>query len=356
MQFSQKSKEHIDSCRFCWMCHHICPIGNATGQERNTARARAMVLSLVMRDAIEYSEDIINNVYECSLCGGCVKDCTTGWDPVMFTREARLGAALDGKLPDYVLKMIENLNTKGNIYGAEKSVEIKATAKTDTLFFIGEDALYKGDARKAIELLEKAGVKFTVLADEPNSGYSIDFLIGAAAETKAVMENCAKTLNEYKTVICYDPADAKVMQREYKEWGVELKAEVVTFTSFVASLIKSGALKVKNNGKKYTPQDAPVLARDLEETEPVREILSACGTVSEMLLNKKDTMLAGQLIMNEYMPEVIKKVAENRWINAQNMDTETLVTVNTAEYNALSSVKPENVRLMKIEEAVLECL
>ena len=356
MQFTQKSKEHIDSCRFCWMCHHICPIGNATGQERNTARARAMVLSLVMRDAIEYSEDIISNVYECSLCGGCVKDCTTGWDPVMFTREARLGAALDGKLPEYVLKMLENLNTKGNIYGADKAVEIKATAKTDTLFFIGEDALYKGDARKAVELLEKAGVKFTVLADEPNSGYSIDFLIGAAAETKAVMENCAKTLNEYKTVICYDPADAKVMQREYKEWGVKLKAEVVTFTSFVASLIKSGALKVKNNGKKYTPQDAPVLARDLEETEPVREILSACGTVSEMLLNKKDTMLAGQLIMNEYMPEVIKKVAENRWFNAANMDTETLVTINTAEFNALASVKPENVRLLKVEEAVLECL
>ncbi len=338
------------------MCHHICPIGNATGQERNTARARAMVLSLVMRDAIEYSEDIINNVYECSLCGGCVKDCTTGWDPVMFTREARLGAALDGKLPDYVLKMLENLNTKGNIYGAEKAVEIKATPKTDTLFFIGEDALYKGDATKAIELLEKAGVKFTVLADEPNSGYSIDFLIGAAAETKAVMENCAKVLSEYKTVICYDPADAKVMQREYKEWGVELKAEVVTFTAYVDSLIKSGALKVKNNGKKYTPQDAPVLARDLEETQPVRDILNACGTVSEMLLCGKETMLAGQLIMNEYMPEVIKKVAENRWVNAANMDTETLVTVNTAEYNALSSVKPENVRLLKIEEAVLECL
>ena len=109
MQFTQKSKEHIDSCRFCWMCHHVCPIGNATGLERNTARARAMGLSLVMRDAIEYSDDIINNVYECSLCGGCMTDCVTGWDPVMFTREARLGAALDGKLPEYIMDMIQKL-------------------------------------------------------------------------------------------------------------------------------------------------------------------------------------------------------------------------------------------------------
>ena len=117
MQFSNKAKEHIDSCRFCWMCHHVCPIGNATGLERNTARARALGLSMVAREAIEYSDDIINNVYECSLCGGCMKDCVTGWDPVMFTKEARLGAALDGKSPEYVNKMLDNLDESGNIYG-----------------------------------------------------------------------------------------------------------------------------------------------------------------------------------------------------------------------------------------------
>ena len=42
MIMSEKSKQHIDACRFCWMCHHICPIGNATGLERNTAKARAL--------------------------------------------------------------------------------------------------------------------------------------------------------------------------------------------------------------------------------------------------------------------------------------------------------------------------
>ena len=49
MNMSDKCKTHVDSCRFCWMCHHICPIGNATGLERNTARARALGLSLVNR-------------------------------------------------------------------------------------------------------------------------------------------------------------------------------------------------------------------------------------------------------------------------------------------------------------------
>ncbi len=356
MQFSQKSREHIDACRFCWMCHHVCPIGNATGQERNTARARALGLSLVARDAIEYSDDIISNVYECSLCGGCMTDCVTGWDPVMFTKEARLGAALDGKLPNYVMRMIINLQEKGNIYGVVNESKIPEFDDSDTLLFIGEDTRAKGCAKEAVELLKKADVDFTILADEPNSGYSMDFLIGAAAETKAVMEKCAEKLAKYKTVICYDPADSKVMKREYKEWGIDLVPQVVTFTEFVASLIKDKKLLIKNSGLAFTPQDSPLLARDLEETEVVREILSACGVVREMLLNRSYTMLAGNLIMNEYMPEVMKKVAENRWINAKNAGAEILVTESPAEYMLLSETKPEGIELMKLEEAVLKCL
>ncbi len=356
MQFTQKSKEHIDACRFCWMCHHVCPIGNATGLERNTARARALGLSMVARESVEYSDDIINNVYECSLCGGCMTDCVTGWDPVMFTKEARLGAALDGKLPEYVMTMFQNLSEKGNIYGADKNENIPEINGGDILFFLGEDVRAKGCAKTAVELLKKAGIDFTLLKEEPNSGYSMDFLIGAAAETKTVMENCAKVLNNYKKIVCYDPADAKVFMREYKEWGIELKAEVVTFTAFLAELIKEGKLKVKKASGVFTPQDSPLLARDLEETEPLREILSACGEVREMLLNREHTMLAGNLIMNEYMPDVIEKVAENRWINAQNAGAKILVTASPAEYIMLSKTKPEGVELKKLEEVALECL
>ncbi len=356
MQFTQKSKEHIDSCRFCWMCHHVCPIGIATGLERNTARGRALGLSLVMRDAIEYTDDIINNVYECSLCGGCMTDCVTGWDPVMFTKEARLGAALDGKLPEYVMTLLNNFNEKGNIYGVDAADKIPDMPKTDTLLFAGEDTRAFGCAKNAVELLKKAGVDACVLKDEPSSGYTMDFLIGAAAETKAVMENCAKVLNEYKTVICYDPADAKVLKREYKEWGIDVKADVYTFTEFVASLIKDGKLNVKNSGLEFTPQDSPILARDLEEDQPIRDILSACGSVNEMLLNRKHTQLAGNLIMNTYMPKVIETVAENRWINAKNMNAKIVVTECPAEYIMLSKTKPEGIELLTVEEAVLKCL
>ena len=88
----------------------------------------------------------------------------------------------------------------------------------------------------------------------------------------------------------------------------------------------------------------------------MRDILSACGTVNEMLLNKEHTMLAGNLIMNEYMPSVMEKVAENRWINAKNANTKILVTASFAEYTLLEKTKPEGMEVMKLEEAVLKCL
>ena len=362
MLISQKSKEIIDSCRFCWMCRHICPIGNVTGQERNTARARMLALSLVERDA-EPLEGVADNVYECALCGACTKECVTGWDPVKVVKEVRSELIMKGKTPPYIMKLIENLQNTGNVYGiAEVDSELKAEIDSlpetaDTLLFLGRDAIYKSpkSAIGAIRLLKKAGVSFTVLKNEPDSGYAIETLIGKTAESKGVMENCAKVLN-FKTVVCYDPADAKVFLREYKEWGIDLSANVVTFTSYMAELIKNGTLKVKKSNKAYTIQDSALLSRDLDEVESIRDIIKACGENREMLIFGKDTMLAGNLIMNEYMPDVMKEVAQSRWINARNMGAETVVTECPAEYEMMLLVKPDGIDLKTVEEVISECL
>lgn len=366
MQLSERSKQTIDACRFCWMCRHICPIGNATGQERNTARARALSLSLVKRGAAELNGGIVDNVYECALCGGCTADCATGWDPVQFTKEARLAAALEGNMPDYVEKLLTNCEESGNIYGTKEIPDVLKAAlrglpeKAEILFFIGKDGAYKtaDKAALAIELLKKAGVDFTVDKYEQDSGYAIDFLIGPAEETKTVMEKTAARLNGIaaKTIVCYDPNDAKTFLREYKDYGIVLNANVVTFTAFLNQLINDGKLSLKKGAKKYTYQDAPALARDLAETDDARAILSACGELREMLLNRKATMLAGNLIMNEYIPGVMKLVAENRWANAKHVGAETVVTACPAEYAMLKATSDGSVELITIEEAVLSCL
>jgi len=360
MLLSKKSREIIDACRFCWMCRHVCPIGNATGQERNNARARALSLSVVQR-GMEPTPDIIDNVYECTLCGACTKECATGWDPIVFIKEARLEAVMNGLMPEYISKLLNNIENTGNPYGEteicnELKNEIENLPKeSKMLLFLGIDARYKScrSAVNAIKLLRKANIDFTVLADEPDSGYMLETLIGKAEETRQAMIKAAERLSSYDTIIAYDPADAKIFLREYKEWGIELNAKVKTFTSFINELIKEDRLKPEKSYEVFTFQDPAHLARDLEETDDAREILNACGQVDEMLLHGKDTNWAGNLLMYEYMPETIEKVARLRWENARCTKATTLVTASPSEYEVMKKVKPGNMELLGIEEVVL---
>jgi Fe-S oxidoreductase len=341
------------------MCHHICPIGNATGQERNTARARALGISLVNREAIDLSE-IMDNIYECCTCGACVHDCVTGWDPVMFTKETRLQAALEGKLPEYIANLVANCIETGNAYGKKDTCEklaeaIKAhSAKKDVLLYLGVDAKFMAceQALKAIAVLDKAGVDFTVLENEAPSGAQLDFLIGAANETKAQMSDCAKQLGEFKKVVVYDPNDAKAIKQLYKEYGVEVAAEVVTYTSFVAGLLREFKLDAKNSGKAVVFQDPYQLARDLEETEEAREIVMSYAVLGEMLLNRAETVWAGNILMAQYMPEIVKLVAKRRIFNAKSIGADTIVTACVSEYVSLKAVA-EDVEILSIEDLIL---
>lgn len=361
MLISNRCKKTIDACRFCWMCRHVCPIGNATGRERNNARARLLSLSMVER-GMELTEDIVTNVYECALCLACTNDCATGWDPVEVTKAVRVEAATNGITPDYITKMIENIESTGNPYGEtnisnDLKEEIESLPKSsDILLFLGVDARYKSSksAINAIKLLKKANVNFIVLLDEPDSGYAMDTLLGKVEETRTIMKNTASILNNYKTVIAYDPADTKVFYREYKEWGIDIDAQVVAFTAFVSELISSGSLKPLKTDKIFTFQDPSLLARDLEETDKARDILNACGNIKEMLLHGKNTVWAGNLLMNEYMPDVMLLTSKARWENALSAKADALVTASPSEYEILLKTKPENMELLSIEEVVLK--
>ena len=356
MNITEKSKNIIDNCRFCWMCRHVCPIGNATGLERNTARARAMGASLVARNATELKE-ISENIYECTLCGACTNNCMTGFDPKVFIQELKTEIVLNGVLPAYITALLEKYAQTGNVFGATACACLDSLYNTDgeTALFVGQDALYKSpeSVKNAVALLNKAGVK-VALDKNQDSGAALWFLTGKTAETQNAAKACAEKLNQYKTVIVYDPVDLKLMLHEYKEWGIEITAKVVGFNEYVLGLIENGKLVVKKSEKEYALQDNYAYARDLDDSETGRKLIQKVGVVKDMLLIGKEANLAGQLIMAEYMPDVMAQVAKDRWFNASNMDCKTLVSENPAEYVALKATCPEGYRIISVEEMILE--
>lgn len=358
MNISKKARAHIDACRFCWMCRHICPIGNATGQERNTARARALGLSLVVRGA-ERMEDVVDNIYECSLCGACVKECVTGWDPVMFVQEAKTDAVLSGVIPAYIERLLEAKERTGTIYGAPLLNDVPVREnKAYVLLYFGQSARYKSPAscKNAAAVLDKAGVKYDCLLAEPESGYLMWFLTGNTAETQDAAKKCAALIDRYKQVVVYDPADLSFMKRQYKEWGISVSAKIVGFTQYLLGLIGEKKLKVRRSERAYTVQDSFHSARELENAEVMRKLVTQCGTSREMLCSGKDTFLAGNLIMNEYMPETMREVARRRLESAKNIGAETIVTESPDEFEQLHALQDTSVRIISVEEMILENL
>lgn len=355
MNITEKAKKIADSCRFCWMCRHVCPVGNATGQERNTARARALGVSLVVRDATALKE-IADNIYECTLCGACTNNCMTGWDPKVFVQEVKTEIILNGITPSYIRDLIEKYQTTGNVYGASACGCLDELYNTDseTLLFVGQDALYKSveSVKNAFNLISKA--EKVSLVKEQDSGYALWFLTGKTQETQDAARKCAEILNKFKTVVVYNPVDLSLILHEYKEWGIEVTAKVIGFNEYLLKLIESGKLKVKKSTNDYTLQDNYAYARELDDMNYGRKLIEKVGKVKDMLLIRKEANLAGNLIMSEYMPDIMGRVAKDRWINAKNMGCKTIVTENIAEYVALKSTCPSDARVISIEEMILE--
>ena len=159
-------------------------------------------------------------------------------------------------------------------------------------------------------------------------------------------------MNGFEQVIIYDPADAKVIKRTYKEYGIELHVKTVTYTAYLAELVRSGKL-CGTPKMTVVYQDPYQLARDLEEWDEARAVISAFANLHEMHLNRAQTVFAGNLLMAEYMPEVIREVAARRIFNATSIGESIIVTASVSENAALKSVPQNEVKILSIEDLIL---
>ena len=82
-------------------------------------------------------------------------------------------------------------------------------------------------------------------------------------------------------------------------------------------------------------------------------MISAYAELDEMLLNRGETVWAGNILMAQYMPEVIRAVAARRIFNATSIGANTIVTASVSEYKALQSVENSGVEILSIEDLIL---
>ena len=330
--FSENAKKQIDACRFCWMCRHICPVGLATGKEADTPRGRAVLCKYVLT-GMDIQKEITGDMFACCLCNNCASWCETGFRPEVFIREARTEALVTDTVPPEVKPVVDRVLETGTIYDLEDTTAFPDfPEKAEILLVLGETVRARQPAigEAAVSLLKKAGADFTVLADEPPVGAMMYDLVGEIRETRdaaaSFLSAAAKT--GAKTLVCLDPTDARFLKQEGARWGLLTDVEVYTATAFLWKLAEEGRLTVKNPWKGVvTFHDPCRLARDLEETEPARELLKLCGAeLKEMFLNRDSTRCCGGEVLSSHSPKVAAIIANTRLDDARRTGAELCIT------------------------------
>lgn len=350
---SQNAKKNADKCRFCWMCRHLCPVQLKTGKEINTPRAKGLLISMIERETAKFDADVAKVMYECMLCDACVNDCATGYRPPVYIREARSEAVARDLAPAGVMKTIENIEKTGNIYGEEKP-EFGKHDPADVLVYIGEVAALRAPkmAEAFLGLLDKAGVKYMTLKDEPASGVMLGDLCGYVSEVTEQAEKCAAAINESgaKKIIVLDSYDAQIMTEVYPQQNVQIKGEIVTATAFAAELLKEGKIAPKKAEKGLAAyHDDDRLARVFHEFEPARELAKAAGfELVEMFNKERLAKSCGCSVVKAYMPELVKLTAEGRFDDLKRTEARIILTANPESYECLSDNVSEGCEVKDI--------
>ena len=344
--FSEKAKKHADACRFCWMCRHLCPVQLVTGKETNTPRAKGLLVSMIER-GMPMEADTAQTMYECLLCGACTNDCATGYDPLLYIREGRTQALVNGVAPGYVKAAISRIVDSGNLYGAKEcKVALEGIGERgETLVWLGETARYSTPetAEALLYILKQAGVHFGVLHDEPASGCALGDLMGWVEEVRIQARKAGEAIRASgaRRLIVLDSYDAAMMRHEYQEWGIELP-EIWTATSFVDELIKSGRLTPRREMLAVSYHDGSRLARDLDEHQPARDILTAMGCeLHEMWQNRRLAKCCGNAVMGQCLPELRDRIAKGRWNDVMRTPAKVLVAACPQSTEALAATVPQ---------------
>ncbi len=221
---------------------------------------RMNIGTAALSNGMNYTDKLLDIVYNCQLCGACDISCKYAMDMEVLEpiTEFRIQCVKDGKTNPALEKAVANLKktnsmvpVKGKRGDWAKGLDLKDATKTkvDVLYFAGCLTSYDPEMQKLAKatasILNKAGVKFGILGDAEmccggrayQMGYQDDFLAQAKKNTAAFKKAGVKTI----VTGCADCYHAfKVL---YDKFDLKGSLEVLHISEYIDKLIQSGKLK-----------------------------------------------------------------------------------------------------------------
>jgi Fe-S oxidoreductase len=271
-------RNEMETCRRCSACKFI-PLEKVKGEPRvdvcpsisrynfhtYSGGGRMVVGVALLEKRIDYTDKLLEVVYNCQMCGACDVSCKYAMDMEVLEpiNEFRMTCVREGHTIPALDKVINSLRKQGTMVpGARvkrgewaEGLGLKdfTSQKTPVVYHAGcltsfDKALWPA-ARATARLLQKAGVDFGIGGDSESCcggrayqmGYEDDFLRQARRNMDLFQKSGVKTL----VTGCADGYQAfKVL---YDKYNLKGDLEVLHITEYLARLINEGKLKPKKN-------------------------------------------------------------------------------------------------------------
>ncbi len=270
----QDYRNNMETCRRCSPCKFI-PLEKVKGFERvnvcpsitrydfhTYSGGGRMVMGVAMLEKrLDYSDKLLEVVYNCQMCGACDTSCKYAMDMDVLEpiNEIRINCVEGGHTNPALDKVINSLRKQGTMvpgakvkrgeWAAGLNLKDCTREKVDVIYHVGCQTSFNKDmwklARATVKLLQKAGVNFGIGGENETCcggrayqmGYKADFLNQAKKNMEMIKKSGARTL----VTGCADGYNAfKVL---YDKFGLRGKLEVLHITEYLARLIKEGKIK-----------------------------------------------------------------------------------------------------------------
>ena len=323
---NEKNQEHIDHCRFCWMCRQVCTVATVTNDETMTPRSRSFLLSSIIRGTLNYSYEMAGVIYKCCLCGYCSYWCQGKWEPPLYVKAARQDLVDLELVPEKIQKIHDSLIEKGNPYSIDKSainqelseIIMKSGGQGSPLLLLGSAVFYKAPeiGLSLLSLFRKIDMPVTVFRDDfiAYDLLSLGYIRQAKESSDKFVENI-KSMG-CKEIITVSAEDFYFLTNSYD--GIPLLGEevkIVNILEYLIGYLNTGKInfKVKKN-LNVTYHDTNYFARYTGTVNEPREILNSIPGIrlKEMLWSKEEAHSLGSGIFDLSYPELSQKMVALR--------------------------------------------
>ncbi|MBQ3323090.1 MAG: (Fe-S)-binding protein [Firmicutes bacterium] len=275
--------DKIQDNRFGENCPAVCYYNFNT----YSARGRFQMAQSLLDGRTTYTDTVTDVIHSCLSCGACdvsCKICRYNLEPLEHNIALKNRAITDGHAKAEQTEILASLKKEGTMIRGEAKAErtnwMKDLGlkdlfkeKADVAVFAGckysYDARLQGYARKAIDILTKAGVDMGTLGAGENCCASRAWQMGFEEEFNERAKNNIRAFEkaEVKTIITFCADCYYAFNRLYPALGMDI--EVLHITQYIAKLLAEGKLKFTHRiDRKVTYHDPCHLGRLGEPFEP----------------------------------------------------------------------------------------